>query len=126
MRPEGPFSEQLHSGDAVTVQLRLLGIVPMGRQSIAVQDSMDTRGPTPVRTMHDRGGAISGPLLLARNWHHQMSIAAHANDPDRATWTDTLQFSGAFSWLIWPVLRGSWGLRGIRIRALARQWAASV
>lgn len=126
MRPEGQFPEQLHSGDAVIVQLRLWGIVPLGRQRISVQDAIEPNGAATVRTMHDRGGAVSGPLLLARNWHHQMSIAPHATDPDHAMWTDTLQFSGAFSWLIWPVLRGSWGLRGLRIRALARQWAANV
>lgn len=126
MRAERQLPARLRSGDVVTVRLLALGILPVGRQKISVQDSFDTDGPTAVRTMHDRGGAVSGPLVLARNWHHQMSIASHASDPARAVWTDVLQFSGPFAWLLWPVLRGSWGLRGLRIRALARQWADRV
>lgn len=126
MHSEGPVAKQLRSGDSVTVQLRLLGIIPVGRQNISVQDSIQTRGATQLRTMHDRGGAVSGPLLLARNWHHQMSIAPHAGDPDRATWTDTLQFSGPFAGLAWPVLRGTWGLRAARIKAMARDWVSNV
>ncbi len=126
MRFDEPTPERLRTGDAVTVHLRALGIVPVGRQEISVQDSVHTRGAVQVRTMHDRGGAVSGPLLLARKWHHQMSIAPHANDPERATWTDTLQFSGPLAWLIWPVLRGSWGLRELRIKRLSRGWNLNV
>lgn len=122
MRSQERLPETLQSGDRLEVQLRVLGMLPVGRQLIAISDTYDGHGVDRVRTMHDRGGPIRGPLILARKWHHQISLATKPGTPNQTTWTDTLSFTGSFSWLMKPVLWVVWQLRASRIRQLARSW----
>ena len=110
---------------SVEVRLLLFGRVPVGRQVIDVNDETQGEGVSLVRTMHDRGRATGGPLMLLSGWHHRMSVWSLAGDPARTVWLDRVSFRGPFAIAAWPVMRVIWGLRARRIRTLARSWRAA-
>lgn len=122
MQGRGALPARLNSGDRIEVRLRALGGLPMGRQAIEISDTCQGQGTSQVRTMHDRGGALTGPLSLARDWHHQISLKQAPGDPKRTLWTDTLRFTSPVAWILGPVLFCTWHLRAIRIKTLARDW----
>lgn len=124
LRPLSPMPEHLADGDEVTVQLRAFGVIPIGRQVIRVADEVSDAGSTLVRTMHDRGHPVSGPLALVRDWHHRMTITDAPQHPGHAIWRDRLSFTGAFAPIAWIALRATWAWRARRIRALAPGWGA--
>lgn len=94
----------------------------MGRQVIEVRDEFGPEGPQQIRTMHDVGGPLTGPLTLLQGWHHRMSLSPVPGHPDRVHWSDTLEVGGRFAPLFWPVLTLTWRLRAGRIRSLAPRW----
>lgn len=122
MRPVGLMPERLSDGDSVEVKLRAFGKLPVGRQLIWVQDESTGEQAQLVRTMHDVGRPLSGPLALVKGWHHRMSISGDPNDAQRAIWRDRLHFGGPVALLAWPVLWLTWTWRARRICARAPQW----
>lgn len=117
----GELPEHFELGDAVTVQLRALGIVPVGRQLIMIDDISKPEMPANSRTMRDHGRPLSGALTLSRGWNHEISIW-----PDGGTgalWHDELTITGPWAPVMALVLRPLWWWRGARIRRLARAWA---
>lgn len=139
LRPCGEFPARFTDGDAVEVEMRVWGRIPVGRQVIRVRDEVHlgyggsdgevdahgshrSDGAPAVRTMHDEGHPVAGPLALVNGWHHRMTITAHPSRPGTAVWRDRLEFHGAWAPLVWPVLRATWAWRGWRIRAAAASW----
>lgn len=122
LTPVGTVPAQLTTGTRIVVGLNALGILPLGRQAIVVSDSRVARGDTEVRTMHDRGGPLSGPLALLRGWHHRMSVSPLPGSETSASWSDTLEVGGPFAWLFWPALYATWRMRETRIKRLSRTW----
>lgn len=124
MDSEGGLSDRLRDGDELIVRLRVLGLLSVGRQAIRVSDerTRDPEGGIERRTMHDRGGPLSGPLSLLRLWHHRMTVVSLPDEPGRARWEDTLEVGGSAAPLLRPALAIAWSLRGRRIRRLARRW----
>ncbi|MBC9926415.1 MULTISPECIES: hypothetical protein [unclassified Leucobacter] len=120
--PEGKVPTQLENGTRMVVGLNALGILPLGRQAIVVADTRVLRGDTETRTMHDRGGPLSGPLAVLHGWHHQMSVTPLPGSAPGAGWSDTLEASGPFAWLFWPALFSTWKMREARIKRLSRSW----
>lgn len=112
-------------GEAIGVELRLAGILPLGRQLIQPTDLVltDPRDGAPVRTLRDTGIPISGPLAGLDVWDHQIAVSPVPGDPARTLWRDRLVIGGAVAPLLWPVLWSTWQWRAARIRALAPGWA---
>jgi hypothetical protein len=111
--------------EAVGVQLRLAGILPLGRQLIQPSDLVltDPRDGSPVRTLRDTGIPISGPLAGLDVWDHQIAVSPAPGDPARTLWRDRLVIGGPVATLVWPLLWSTWQWRAARIRALAPGWA---
>ena len=122
MRPLGDMPERLRDGDEVEVALRALGRIPVGRQVIRVRDEVQGEGVALVRTMHDEGHPVSGPLALVTGWHHRMTISAAPDGSGRTVWRDRLHFGGPAALLAWPVLWATWVWRAGRIRKRAPHW----
>lgn len=110
---------------AIGVQLRLGGILPLGRQLIQPSDLIltDPRDGAPVRTLRDTGMPLTGPLAGLDVWDHQIAVSPLPGDPARTLWRDRLVIAGATAPLVWPVLWSTWQWRAARIRALAPGWA---
>lgn len=109
-------------GDA-PVQLSLAGIVPLGRQLIAVSDREATDPNGAVRVFRDSGMPLTGPLAGLNVWDHQMAVSAAPGDPSKTLWRDRLVIGGTTAPLLWPVLWATWQWRAARIKSLAPGWA---
>ena len=90
------------------------GVIPVGEQVIDI--SFEERDGA--RIVHDDGGGVSGPLALARDWHHSMAVSASADG--RTLYRDELRFAGPV--ILWPVFWAFWQWRGWRLRTLAPRW----
>ena len=113
LEPDG-FPEQWSAGDH-PVRVRALGVLPIGRQSIAISFPRRADG---VRMMRDDGGGLDGPLALVTEWHHTMAVS---EAPDgRTLYRDRLQFdAGPLTLVMWPVYWLYWQWRALRMRRLA-------
>lgn len=124
MQPLDDLPTSWQSGDEAGVALAFGGILPMGRQLIAVtdRDTEDRHGP--VRIFRDSGIPLTGPLAALDVWDHQMAVSPLPGDPTRTLWRDRLVIGGRAAPALWPVLWATWQWRGARIRALAPTWSA--
>lgn len=118
-------AEETAAEAEVEVQLRLAGLLPIGRQVICVRDETWGTGASLVRTMHDEGRPLSGPLALLTGWHHRMTITPVPGEPNRAIWRDRLAFGGPVALVAWPVMWITWAWRAQRIRKLAPSWRSA-
>ncbi|MBU3994342.1 MAG: hypothetical protein KKF42_00975, partial [Actinobacteria bacterium] len=125
LTPLTAMPEHFSPGDEVEVELRFAGLVPVGRQVIRVTDETHGAGESLVRTMHDTGHPVSGPLALVNGWHHRMTITQAPGAPGRAIWRDRLEFGGLLAPLAWPVLWATWAWRARRIKKLAPGWRSA-
>lgn len=105
------------------VRLRLLGVIPLGRQLIAVSDRRLSHGGATVRILRDSGIPLTGPLAALDVWDHQLAVAPVSGDPTRTLWRERLVIGGPTAALFWPSLWLTWQWRARRIRRLARHWA---
>ncbi|MBB2975402.1 hypothetical protein FHX49_000968 [Microbacterium endophyticum] len=122
MQPLAPLPTSWVSGDSAGVGLYLGGLIPMGRQLIAISDRETEDANGPVRIFRDSGMPLTGPLATLDVWDHQMAISAVPGDPSKSIWRDRLVIRGAIAPLMWPVMWAAWQWRSIRIRALAPTW----
>lgn len=123
MRPLSPLPQRFEHGDSIVVQLRLFGIIPLGKQRIIISDELSEHPTDSARTMHDIGGGITGPLAWLRGWHHRMTISPAANHLNKTYWQDELTFHGPLAVFAWPALRLTWAWRANRIRRAAPSWS---
>jgi hypothetical protein len=110
-------------GQDAAVGLFALGVVPLGRQLIAVSDRVVEETDGPVRILRDSGAPLTGPLAALDVWDHQMAISPVPASPGRTLWRERLVIGGRAAPALWPVLWATWQWRGARIRALAPTWA---
>jgi len=121
MRPEGQFPAVFETGMVVRVQLRLLGLVPVGEQEIRITDVVPDSFGWP-RTMRDDGMPLRGILAGLTHWHHEISVAPVPGSSNRALWTDEVRIGGRGAGALrWP-LAVMWRWRGWKLRRLARRW----
>lgn len=118
---EAPTS--FSSGDDIPVQMRAVGVFPVGRQLISVADRETSDGNGRVRVFRDWGVPLTGPLAALDVWDHQMAVSAAPGDPNRTLWRERLTIGGAAAPALWPGLWAMWQWRAARIRALAPTWA---
>lgn len=101
------------------VSISLLGIVPMGTQTIDVRFSEKTGGE---RTVTDTGQALSGPLVITREWNHEMAVSEHPSG--KTLYRDRLVVKAGLATLpIWLGMWVFWQYRASRLRALAPTWS---
>lgn len=120
----GAAGGTLVAGRTYIAQMRLLGRLPLGTQRIAVGDSIEPTGGEPIRTFHDSGSPLSGPLALLKHWDHRMTILPVAGRPQRCLWVERVEFAGALAPVLWPALALIWQMRRRRIQRLAPSWDA--
>ena len=105
--------EHWRHGDETVVQLRGIGVLPLGRQRIAIR----TRRRGATRILEDAGGPLTGPLAIVRSWRHRMAVTPL---PSGGTlYRDRLDVTaGIATPLVWFALWIVWQARGIRIRRM--------
>ncbi len=104
----------------VLIRLKLLGLIPMGSQTVRITETIEPDGS---RSVTDSGSPVSGPLRMMRNWNHRMSVRASADVPERCEFRDRLVVDAG--WLTLPVWVSMWLLwqyRATRLRSVARTW----
>ncbi len=123
MQPLAPLPTSWTSGEDVAVGLSLGGLVPLGRQLIAVSDRAVAERDGDVRIFRDSGAPLTGPLATLDVWDHQMAVSAVPGDPARTLWRERLVIGGRTAPALWPALWTIWQWRAARIRAMAPTWA---
>ena len=131
----GGFPSRWPGGDH-RVKLRMLGVLPMGTQLIRLSDEVAPG----VRTVHDTGGPLSGPICIVRSWHHQMAISAApggarpvsgsgagagaaSSAAERTRFRDTLTVkAGVLTPFVTAGFWVFWQLRGRALKRLAPGW----
>jgi len=99
------------------VTARLLGLIPVGRQTIDL--TFTERGD--VRFVHDTGEPTSGALGIVSYWHHTMAIAPTGDG--RTLFRDRLLFDAEpVSLAVWPAMWAFWQWRALQIKRLAPRW----
>lgn len=114
------FPNRFESGDTVSVSMRLFGLIPVGSQTIKIEDKISSLATGSARTMVDAGKPTSGPLALLKGWHHEITISPSSSLDSR--WHDELTITGALSPLFWPVLATMWLWRKHKLKRLSAQW----
>lgn len=124
MREVDPFPSRLVTGSRVRAELRVFGVIPIGRQLINITDLGEEPvfGRTDVRTMRDHGRPLSGPLGLLATWNHEMTVWPRAGFDNQCVWNDELSVSGRWAPLFAIVLRVTWLARARKLRVIATQW----
>jgi len=104
------------------VRLRMLGLLPMGTQLIALRDETRTDG---TRIVHDEGGPLTGAMGIVSRWHHRMAISPDPAAPDaRTRFRDALDVgAGVLTPVVWFGFWVFWQLRAQKLRRLAPGWA---
>ena len=75
-----------------------------------------------MRTVHDTGGPLTGPMRVVRRWHHRMAISD--DGAGRTRFRDTLSIgAGLLTPFVWLGFWVFWQLRARKIRMLAPGWA---
>lgn len=110
-------------GADVPVEIRALGLLPVGQQLIHASDRYTEDANGPVRIFRDSGIPLTGPLAALDVWDHQMAVSPLPGDPSRTLWRDRLTIGGIEALPLWPMLWAAWQYRGIRLRALAPTWS---
>ena len=113
----GGFPDSWEAGDH-PVEVKALGLVPIGEQVIGISFPAERDG---ARIMRDTGRGLSGPLAMITRWEHTMAVSSA---PDgRTLYRDRLVFeAGPFTVLLWPVYWAFWQWRAIGMRRLAPGW----
>jgi len=110
-------------GADVPVEIRALGLLPVGQQLIHASDRHTEDANGPVRIFRDSGIPLTGPLAALDVWDHQMAVSPLPGDPSKTLWRDRLTIGGIAAVPLWPMLWAAWQYRGIRLRALAPSWS---
>lgn len=100
------------------IKISMLGIIPMGTQTI---DVAFTNRPGGVRMMIDSGETLSGPLRVTHDWDHRMAVSASAGN--KTLYRDRLVVkAGLLTPIVWLGLWAFWQFRSRRLTALSKTW----
>jgi hypothetical protein len=116
----GGFPENWTGNGPHRIKISLLGIIPMGTQTIDVHF---TSRPGGVRMMIDSGETLSGPLTITRDWDHRMAVSAA---PSKKTlYRDRLVVkAGLLTPAVWLGMWVFWQFRARRLTVLSSTWRA--
>jgi hypothetical protein len=114
----GGFPETWSADGPHEVSLKLLGLIPLGRQTI---DISFTQRPGGVRMMVDSGKPLSGPLGMVKTWDHRMAISETGNQ--QTLYRDRLVVkAGLLTPVIFMGMWIFWQIRGAKLKRLAPSW----
>jgi hypothetical protein len=117
LEPDG-FPQKWAGDGPHHVKISLLGIIPMGTQTIDVRF---TERPGGVRMMIDSGEALTGPLAITRDWDHRMAISPAASG--KTLYRDRLVVkAGLATPFIWLGMWTFWQFRAWKLQKLAASW----
>ena len=103
------------------VGLRVLGLIPFGRQRIDL--AVSTRQHGRVRILHDTGRGVSGPLAVLTRWDHSMAISVDPAGSGKTLYRDQLIFeAGPATLALWPSFWAFWQWRMRQLKRLAPSW----
>ncbi len=103
------------------VRISLLGLIPMGTQTIDVRFM---ERPGGIRMMIDSGQALTGPLAVTHDWDHRMAVSPGPSN--QTLYRDRLVVrAGIMTPAIWLGMWVFWQYRAARLRALAPTWKAT-
>ena len=115
MTPVAATPVRWRDGDVAIVRLRALGVVPLGRQLIAIR--IRRRGAT--RILEDDGAPIEGVLAVITSWRHRMAVTPTSDG--RIHYRDRLDVgAGPLTPVVWLAMWGVWQWRGVRMRRMLR------
>ena len=115
-----PLPDRFSPNTDYEVTVWALGIIPLGRQIIRLQDEVTGWHQ---RTVTDVGRGVSGPLSLLREWNHEMTLTARSDGT--TDFSDTLTAkAGLLTPFAWLGLQVFWLWRVTKLRALAGDWDA--
>lgn len=107
------------------VELRGLGLIPLGNQLISL--GVSTRQDGGVRILRDTGRGISGSLAAVTHWDHSMAIAADPSGTGKTLYRDQLVFeAGPATLALWPAFWSFWQWRLRQLKRLAPTWRFDV
>lgn len=119
---KGGFTQAWTGDGPHEVSMRLLGIIPIGRQTI---DVSFTQRPGGVRMMKDSGTPLSGPLTSLACWDHRMAISEEGNG--KTLFRDRLVVqAGVHTLFFFTGLWLFWQWRAAKIKKLASGWSKLV
>jgi hypothetical protein len=114
----GGFPEKWTAQGPHLVSIKLLGFIPMGKQTI---DTTFTQRPGGVKMMIDSGSPHAGMLTVIKAWDHRMAVSASIGST--TLYRDRLKINaGVLTPLIYLPLWLFWQYRGIKLRRLAKKW----
>ena len=115
-----PLPDRFSPDTDYEVTVWAMGIAPLGRQIIHLQDEVTGWHQ---RTVTDVGRGVSGPLALLRDWKHEMTLTARSDGT--TDFSDTLTAkAGLLTPFAWLGLQVFWLWRVTKLRALAGDWDA--
>lgn len=117
----GELPVRFASGDRVSVSMSIWGLLPAGKQLIAIEDVVPAPGYAGGRMMRDVGRPLSGPLALLRSWRHEITVIPDFQQPQSCLWRDELTIGGAFAPLFAPALWVMWWWRMAKLRRMSRR-----
>ena len=116
--PSKELPERFHPETDYEVTVWAMGLVPLGRQIIRLEDNGSSWEH---RVVTDVGHGVTGPLSLLKNWRHEMVLTARADGT--TDFSDTLTAkAGLLTPLAWLGLQVFWLWRVTKLRALAGDW----
>lgn len=121
---------KFESGSSTDIRLKFFNLINIGSQRIIIKDIVDRQDASFVKTMRDSGGPLSGPLILLKDWNHEMTIISVDGrgknvgecEPARTVWKDQLKISGFFAPVFWLILKPAWHLRAKKIKKISLDW----
>lgn len=114
----GGFPEKWTAQGPHLVAIKLLGFIPMGKQTI---DTTFTQRPGGVKMMIDSGSPQAGMLTVIKTWDHRMAVSASGSST--TLYRDRLKIkAGVLTPFIYLPLWLFWQYRGIKLRRLAKKW----
>ena len=116
--PDKELPERFQPDTDYEVTVWAMGLVPLGRQVIRLEDDTSSWHH---RVVTDVGHGVTGPLSFLKDWRHEMVLTARADGT--TDFSDTLTAkAGLLTPLAWLGLQVFWLWRVTKLRALAGDW----
>ena len=113
----GGFPDSWPEGEHL-LRAKAFGLAVIGEQTIDLEFRESRQG---VRSVHDTGRGLSGPLALVDRWEHTMAISALPGA--RTLYRDQLVVeAGALTPLLWVGFWAFWQWRALQLKRLSPDW----
>jgi hypothetical protein len=115
--PEHPLPTRFSPDTDYTVSVSAGGIIPLGRQIIHLQDTVESPHR---RYTTDVGRGVSGMLGSLSHWRHQMAVERLS--ATETQFTDQLTVNASWQTpMLWVAFSVFWRWRAMRLRQIAKR-----